>query len=82
MRIVRQYDINNDKFPCRLDVLYGYKNSRLRRDAAPVPLRDFNSVLKRAIDIDADGFAHVPKTPGIGVEWDWDFIDNCTINIL
>ena len=25
MRIVRQYDINNDKFPCRLDVLYGYK---------------------------------------------------------
>ena len=25
MRIVRQYDINNDKFPTRLDVLYGYK---------------------------------------------------------
>jgi hypothetical protein len=25
MRIVRQYDINNDKFPCRIDVLYGYK---------------------------------------------------------
>lgn len=25
IRIVRQYDINNDKFPCRLDVLYGYK---------------------------------------------------------
>jgi hypothetical protein len=28
MRIVRQYDINNDKFPCRLDVLYGYKSIR------------------------------------------------------
>jgi hypothetical protein len=28
MRIVRQYDINNDKFPCRLDVLYGYKALR------------------------------------------------------
>jgi hypothetical protein len=28
MRIVRQYDINNDKFPCRLDVLYGYKTLR------------------------------------------------------
>jgi hypothetical protein len=27
MRIVRQYDINNDKFPCRLDVLYGYKTA-------------------------------------------------------
>lgn len=28
MRIVRQYDITNDKFPCRLDVLYGYKTLR------------------------------------------------------
>lgn len=24
MRIVRQYDINNDRMPCRIDVLYGY----------------------------------------------------------
>ncbi|WP_293907486.1 P22 phage major capsid protein family protein [Phenylobacterium sp.] len=28
MRIVRQYDINGDKFPCRLDVLYGFKTIR------------------------------------------------------
>jgi hypothetical protein len=28
MRIVRQYDIVNDKFPCRIDVLYGYKTLR------------------------------------------------------
>ena len=28
MRIIRQYDINSDKFPCRLDVLYGYKTIR------------------------------------------------------
>lgn len=28
IRVVRQYDINNDKFPCRLDVLYGYKTLR------------------------------------------------------
>lgn len=28
MRIVRQYDITNDKFPCRIDVLYGYKTIR------------------------------------------------------
>lgn len=28
MRIVRQYDINNDQFPCRLDVLYGHKAIR------------------------------------------------------
>jgi hypothetical protein len=25
LRIVRQYDINNDVFPCRVDVLYGWK---------------------------------------------------------
>jgi hypothetical protein len=28
MRIVRAYDINNDVFPCRLDVLYGYRTIR------------------------------------------------------
>jgi hypothetical protein len=28
MRIVRNYDINSDNFPCRLDVLYGYKTIR------------------------------------------------------
>lgn len=25
-RMVRAYDINNDKFPCRLDILYGWKS--------------------------------------------------------
>lgn len=25
MRIVRAYDINNDRMPCRIDVLYGYR---------------------------------------------------------
>lgn len=28
MRIVRAYDINSDRLPCRLDVLYGYKTIR------------------------------------------------------
>lgn len=28
MRIVRQFDINNDKFPTRIDVMYGYKTIR------------------------------------------------------
>lgn len=28
MRIVRQYDINNDRLPCRVDVLYGFKAIR------------------------------------------------------
>jgi len=25
MRVVRQYDINNDRMPCRIDVLYGFR---------------------------------------------------------
>jgi hypothetical protein len=28
LRIVRDYDINNDQLPCRIDVLYGYKAIR------------------------------------------------------
>jgi len=28
IRVVRQYDINSDKFPCRLDVIYGFKTIR------------------------------------------------------
>lgn len=28
LRVVRQFDIVNDKFPCRIDVLYGYKTIR------------------------------------------------------
>jgi hypothetical protein len=28
VRVVRQYDINSDRFPCRLDVLYGYRTLR------------------------------------------------------
>jgi hypothetical protein len=30
LRIVRNYDIANDKFPCRIDVLFGYKTIRPR----------------------------------------------------
>lgn len=28
MRVVRQYDINSDKLPCRVDILYGFKTLR------------------------------------------------------
>lgn len=28
MRIIRQYDINQDTFPCRIDILYGFKTIR------------------------------------------------------
>jgi hypothetical protein len=28
LRIVRQYDISTDKYPCRIDILYGKKTIR------------------------------------------------------
>jgi hypothetical protein len=28
LRIVRDYDINNDRLPCRVDILYGFKTIR------------------------------------------------------
>jgi P22 coat protein - gene protein 5 len=34
LRVVRQYDINNDRLPCRIDVLYGYNTIR-----APMAVR-------------------------------------------
>lgn len=38
--------------------------------------------MKRPVEIDSEGYAHVPEVPGIGVNWDWDFIENCTVKIL
>ena len=38
--------------------------------------------MKRAIDIDAHGYARAPEATGIGGDWDWDFIENCTIKVL
>jgi L-alanine-DL-glutamate epimerase-like enolase superfamily enzyme len=34
------------------------------------------------LNIDVEGYAHPPEAPGIGVEWDWDFIDNSTIKVM
>ena len=34
LRVVRQYDINNDRLPCRIDVLYGFNTIR-----APMAVR-------------------------------------------
>jgi hypothetical protein len=28
LRVIRQYDINNDRLPCRIDVLYGFSAIR------------------------------------------------------
>jgi L-alanine-DL-glutamate epimerase-like enolase superfamily enzyme len=43
------------------------------------PLSYMEFGMKNRIEIDAEGYAHPPSAPGIGVEFDWDFIDRCTI---
>ena len=37
-------------------------------------LEHLNYGLAEPIEIDAEGFAHVPAGPGLGVEIDWDLI--------
>jgi len=38
--------------------------------------------LKEDILIDDEGYAHVPDGPGMGIDLDWDLIDNATMEIL
>lgn len=42
------------------------------------PLEKFEFGLAEPLPV-ADGIAKLPGTPGLGVELDWDFIENCTI---
>lgn len=46
------------------------------------PLTYMDLGMKTKLNIDSQGYAHPPETPGIGVDWDWDFIDKCTTKIL
>jgi L-alanine-DL-glutamate epimerase-like enolase superfamily enzyme len=43
----------------------------------PLAYMDFG--MKNKLEVDAEGYAHPPQKPGIGVDFDWDFIDNCTV---
>jgi L-alanine-DL-glutamate epimerase-like enolase superfamily enzyme len=38
--------------------------------------------MRGGLQIDAQGYAHPPETPGIGLEPDWDLIENCTVAVL
>ena len=42
-----------------------------------VPYEYFNFGLKESITVE-NGFAHLPTNPGLGLELDWDLIDNST----
>ena len=46
------------------------------------PLEAMAFGMRNALDIDADGYAHPPRSPGTGIEFDWDFIEDCTIRKL
>jgi len=46
------------------------------------PMDSFNFGLKEDIHIDEEGYAHLPQKSGLGSEFDWDFIDNATIEVL
>ncbi|OJY35276.1 MAG: hypothetical protein BGP06_05125 [Rhizobiales bacterium 65-9] len=39
-----------------------------------VPERLFNFGVEKFIEIDADGYAHVPAGPGLGMKIDWDYV--------
>jgi len=43
----------------------------------PLSYMDFG--MKNHLQVDPEGYAHPPETPGIGVDFDWNFIDNCTL---
>ncbi len=42
-----------------------------------VPYDYFNFGLKESIQV-KEGYAYLPNSPGLGIDLDWDFIDNCT----
>ena len=46
------------------------------------PLSYMEFGMQDKIEIDAEGYVHPPRAPGLGVRFDWDFIDNCTIQKL
>jgi L-alanine-DL-glutamate epimerase-like enolase superfamily enzyme len=43
------------------------------------PLEDYAFGMRGALDIDDAGIAHPPVGPGLGIELDWDLIDNATV---
>ena len=38
--------------------------------------------MKGGLQIDPEGYARPPQSPGLGIAWDWDFIDDCTTAVF
>ena len=49
--------------------------------SSALPYELFNFGLKESIDV-KDGYAQLPSKPGLGIDLDWDFIDNTTFKKL
>ncbi len=47
-----------------------------------VPEEVFSFAVEKDIEIDKEGYAHVPKGPGLGMNLDWDYIKKHTITTI
>jgi L-alanine-DL-glutamate epimerase-like enolase superfamily enzyme len=62
-----------------LHVACAMENGRWSEAFGPVYYR---GVKGGALDIDAQGYRHLPTGPGLGVELDWDWIDDVTQEVI
>ncbi len=46
------------------------------------PLAPMELGMRSKLNIDPEGYAHPPETSGIGLDLDWGFIDDCTLQKL
>ena len=63
-----------------LHVICAKKNCEFFEYAGPFDGIGFG--LKEPITLDADGYVHPPEKPGLGVELDWDVLDDHTVCTL
>jgi len=63
-----------------LHVACSIRNCEFYEWEVPEGLWDFG--VKETIKLDKEGYVHVPKGPGLGLEPDWEYIDSHTIQTL
>jgi L-alanine-DL-glutamate epimerase-like enolase superfamily enzyme len=63
-----------------LHVMLSVKNCEFFE--APVPEGVFDYGTKDTIRVQKDGYVYAPKKPGLGLDIDWDFIDNNTDKVF
>lgn len=63
-----------------LHVICSIKNCDFYESIMAEEITEFG--VKEGIKIDHEGYAHVPKGPGLGMEVDWEYIDGHTIATL